>query len=183
MPDYSQTKIYKLCCNDLDVTEIYVGSTCNFNRRKTAHKSICHNETSKSYNFKVYKYIREHGGFDNWSMILVDEANLENKLQKGKLEHEWTVKLKASLNINVPGRTIKEYYQVNKETLTKKQKEYYEANKETITEKSKQKFDCECGGKYTHINTIRHAKSKKHQSYISSLSSGQHDPVSPLLSV
>ena len=71
-------------------------------------------------------------------MILVDEANLENKLQKGKLEHEWIVKLKSSLNINVPGRTQKEYNEANKETITEKAKEYREANRQEINEKKKE---------------------------------------------
>ena len=38
-------------------------------------------------------------------------------------------------------------------------------NKAKINAKKKQKFNCECGGRYTHINKLRHMKSKNHNIY------------------
>jgi hypothetical protein len=32
--DYSKTVIYKIVCNDLDVKDIYIGSTTEFTKRK-----------------------------------------------------------------------------------------------------------------------------------------------------
>ena len=41
--DYSKTIIYKLCCKDINITDIYVGHTTNFIKRKNEHKSDCNN--------------------------------------------------------------------------------------------------------------------------------------------
>ena len=39
MERYQKGLIYKLCCKDLNIKDIYVGSTCNFARRKCQHKN------------------------------------------------------------------------------------------------------------------------------------------------
>jgi predicted GIY-YIG superfamily endonuclease len=39
--------IYKLVCSDPTITEIYVGSTTNFNERKRGHKKTCYTEINK----------------------------------------------------------------------------------------------------------------------------------------
>ena len=63
--DYSRMIIYKLVCNDLNILDCYVGSTTDFSKRKYGHKSACNNCKIKNYNLKVYKIIRENGGWDN----------------------------------------------------------------------------------------------------------------------
>ena len=70
--NYQNALIYKLVCNDVDVKDIYVGSTCNFRGIKWKHKYDHHNTNSKNRNCKVYQYIRANGGFQNWSQILVE---------------------------------------------------------------------------------------------------------------
>ena len=57
MVKYNESMIYKLCCKDTDITDIYLGSTTNFRCRKNQHKSQCHNINAKGYNYKVYKFI------------------------------------------------------------------------------------------------------------------------------
>ena len=69
MPDYNNGFIYKLCCKDVNIKEIYVGSSTNYKQRKQSHKSDCTNENSKRYNSCAYQFIRDNGGWDNWSMI------------------------------------------------------------------------------------------------------------------
>ena len=134
MPNYNKANIYKLCCKDTEIKDIYVGSTCNFTRRKCCHKSDCNNEKSKHYNLYVYRFIREHGGWSNWDMVLVEEVVCENKNQLHKIEREYIEKLGATLNKQIPRRTEKEWYEVNKEYG----KEYYENNKEKIKEYGKE---------------------------------------------
>ena len=53
--DYSKTVIYKIVCNDLNITDLYVGSTTQFTKRKNSHKTSS-NISSKnpSYNYKLY---------------------------------------------------------------------------------------------------------------------------------
>ena len=43
MVNYNKSMIYKICCNDLKIKEIYIGSTTNFTKRKQTHKSYCNN--------------------------------------------------------------------------------------------------------------------------------------------
>ncbi len=109
MPDYTKGNIYKLCCNDTNIKDIYIGSTCNFTKRKHNHKTACNNEKCKNYNIYVYRFIRENGGWENWSMILVDEVCCENKKQLNQKEREWIEKLETTLNKTIPTRTKKEW--------------------------------------------------------------------------
>jgi predicted GIY-YIG superfamily endonuclease len=46
--DYANTLIYKIVCNDLNVTECYVGHTTDFTRRKSNHRYRCITETEKN---------------------------------------------------------------------------------------------------------------------------------------
>ena len=135
--DYNKTIIYKLVCKDLTIKELYVGATTNWYNRQHNHKSDCNNEKSKK-NLKVYRFIRANCGFDNWSMIMVEEYPCENKLQSDAREHYWTENLGAKLNTNVVGRTHKEYHEEHKEYFAEKMKEYREDNKEEITKKKKE---------------------------------------------
>ena len=63
--DYSKGFIYKLCCLDVNVKHIYIGSSTNFKERKKHHKVCCNNEKQKTYNSYKYKFIRDNGGWDN----------------------------------------------------------------------------------------------------------------------
>lgn len=181
MPDYSKCVIYKLECSDNDITDIYIGSTCNFNRRKTEHKSICNNSEDKKYNLFVYQYIRDHGGFDNWNMLLIEKYSCNNKLEKLSREKHWAKELNAKLNKRNENRTYNElleynkiWHRNNKDVLLKQKKEYYEDNKELIKEKNNihyhdnkdkilQQIECpNCGHTIALNNKKRHEKTKKH---------------------
>ena len=56
----------------------------------------------------------------------------------------------------------KEYQELNKDKLVEKNKDYYNSNKEII----RAKYECACGGKYTHDHKSQHFKTKKHIEYI-----------------
>ena len=71
--NYTNTIIYKIVFRDITTKETYVGHTTDFTKRKYAHKTICNNEKSKSYNFNVYQFIRQNGGWDNWTMIEIEK--------------------------------------------------------------------------------------------------------------
>jgi len=176
--DYSKGIIYKLCCNDLTVKEIYVGSTTNFKERKTKHKHSCTNLKRKAYNLKVYQYIRSNGGWDNWDMILVENYNATDKHHLGARERYWLEELKATLNGQVPSRSDKEYRQENRNKLNEIAKKYYEDNKT----KQKEKFSCECGGKYTYIHKAHHLKTQRHLKQIALLHSSEPTSTTEVLS-
>ena len=167
--DYTKTKIYKLVCKDIHITKIYVGHTTNWVKRKSNHKSNCNNSNSKMYDYFVYQFIRENGGWDNFDMILIEEYECENKLQAEQRERYWVETLKAELNTNIPGRTIKEWTETNKETIKEYQKEYqkkfYETNKEKILKQLSEKILCKCGSEISKGKLSIHRKSKKHLNY------------------
>lgn len=185
MPDYSKTVIYKITCNDPEVTDVYVGHTVNFYRRQYNHSSVCNNKKSKRYNFLVYQTIRDNGGWLNWSMVEVEQFPCADVYQAIAREGYWYKELNGTLNYCVPSRTKKEYNQDNREQINEKQRQYIQTNKEQIIEKKKQwyqdnreqilkkakeKINCDCGSCHTKSGKLNHLKSKKHLDYLNSLS-------------
>ena len=87
--DYSKSLIYKLCCKDPLIEDIYIGSTTNMKVRKGQHKTHCNNKNDKRYNQNKYQFIRENGGFDNWDMIMIEEYSCNSKRELEKRERYW----------------------------------------------------------------------------------------------
>ena len=174
--DYGNTHFYKICSKDLDVKDIYVGHTTDFRKRKNHHKASCCNTNYRHHNLYVYQYIREHGGWDNWYMILIETLECSDKLEAKRIERKFIEELSASLNKQVPTRSNKEWFDEHKEHRKEYKKAFHEKNKEQIKEKLRdlykankehleQKHACEiCGGSYTtdhkrhHVKTIKHMK-------------------------
>lgn len=150
--DYSKTVIYKLVCNDLNIHNVYVGSTTNMINRKRNHKSNCNNGLSAAYNQKTYRIIRLNGGWSNWSMILVENYPCINRFEAEARERYYTELLDADMNTNTPGM-------LNKIKRIEYEKNY---NKKRYNEQNI-KCDCTCGGMYTFKHRSRHLKSIKHQ--------------------
>ena len=146
MVNYNNSHIYKLCCKDTDIKEIYIGSTVNFRNRKCQHKSNCNNINRKEYNFKVYKFIRDHGNWDNWDMVLIETVSCNTKLELHKIERKFIEELKPLLNKQIPSRTKyeaqkeykKEYNIKNREKIKEYQKVYCENNKDKKKEYDKE---------------------------------------------
>jgi hypothetical protein len=127
--DYSKTIIYKLVCRDINIKEIYVGATTNWVNRKGTHKNNCNYEK-----FKVYQYIRDNGGWNNFIMVMIEKYPCETSQESAKRERYWTETLGATLNSNVQGRTDKEYRETHKEEAAEYQAVYYQQNKEQLSE-------------------------------------------------
>ena len=122
--DYVKTQIYKLVCKDEEVEDVYVGSTVDFGARRCRHRSDCHNDNSQSYNLYVYRFIRDHGGFCNWSMVLIEKYPCLSKKEAYKRERYNADLLGSTLNSLVASRTKEEYYQEKKEYILKRNKAY-----------------------------------------------------------
>ena len=172
--DYSKAVIYKICCKDLKVTDVYVGSTTNLIERRRLHKSACHSENGKKYNYPVYRFIREHGDWDNWEVIKVQDVVCNCSDDLLKIERECLERLGATLNTQVPGNQIgkskKEYDKVyrdaNREKIIKQTKEYRDTNKIEIAQKRAVKVQCACGSEVSKKNISAHYRSKKHKAYL-----------------
>lgn len=159
--DYSKTAIYKLCCRNDEIKDVYVGHTTDIVRRKAQHKYHCNTEKSKKYNFPVYEFIRNNGGWDNWSLKIIEDYNCGDRASAETRERYWIEELGASLNLRIPTRTKKEHYNTNRDVLLEKFKEYYKNNRETINRRT----TCECGVSYIKKNHIRHTNSQRHIQY------------------
>lgn len=96
--DYSNAVIYKLSCKNKSITEIYIGSTTNFTKRKYQHKHSCINTNNPSYIFQKYKFIRENGGWENWEMIEIEKFPCKTSRELSKREEELRCQFKAKLN-------------------------------------------------------------------------------------
>jgi hypothetical protein len=144
--DYSQTIIYKICCKDHNIADIYIGHTTNFTQRKNSHKTSCSNENDKKYNQYVYEFIRNNGGWENWTMLQIENINCKDKREAEATEHHWIESLQATLNSNKPYAKCKEepklykqiWYEEKKDYILEKAKEYYEENKDKLLEQTKQ---------------------------------------------
>lgn len=189
--DYSKTIIYKLVCNDLNVTDLYVGHTTDFKSRKATHKSSVENINHKDYNSKKSTFIRERGGFDNWSMIQIELYPCNDVHEACARERYWYEILGGTLNSSVPSRSKKEYAEVNKEYLLKKHKEYRDEHKEQLSNHKKEYYkenkttlkkrrmeyyeqnkdticECECGSTFIQVNKYCHLKTLKHCRFLES---------------
>jgi len=142
--DYSKNINYKLCCLDQSINDIYVGQTTDFRKRKNKHKSEC----NKLSNIYVYQFIREHGGWDNWQMIQIEEYPCNNIREAEARETYLMKELKSTLNSMLSFITKeerkenqKEYDKTDKKKEYKKeyQKEYQKTDKNKEYQKEYQK--------------------------------------------
>jgi len=131
---YANGKIYKLCCKDPNITEIYIGSTLNQYRRKHEHKRDCNNPNRKAYNLYVYQFIRENGGFENWDIVILEEYPAENKNELVWKEREYIELLQPALNcVKRPVVTSEE----NRKKLRELERKYYKQDTEKFREKNR----------------------------------------------
>ena len=177
MTDYSKAVIYNIYCKDKNVLEIYIGSTHDKKEREQGHKDNCNNENDEHYNLKVYKFIRENCGWDNWIFEVIEEFPCENKIQLVIQERYYYDLLKPALNSQRPyvsEEEIKEerkkykekWYQDNIEERNEQNAKWYQDNRDEILKRNKQKHNCECGGKYTTSSKARHLTLNKHKKFM-----------------
>ena len=174
--DWSKTLIYKIISKDINYDFIYIGSTTDFSRRLREHKSSCNNEKSEKYNYVLYKFIRENGGFDNFNMILVEKyTECKDRLEARKREQYCIDELKPKLNQQHAFYAIskndynKRYKDEHKEELKLYFKKRYEDNKDKIKIQSLEKLTCDCGKIFGIYKKVRHERSQYHKDYIKQL--------------
>jgi hypothetical protein len=155
--DYSKGFIYKLCCLDTNITEIYVGCSTDYKSRKQSHKRRCCNETDPKHHYKVYQFIRANGGWENWRMILLHDFPCNSKRELEQEETKMMIKLKSELNDRYSFQTeeIKRASMDRKnkqkkeklatdseyrEKLNKQKRESYHKNSEEILKKQREKL-------------------------------------------
>lgn len=106
--DYTSALIYKIVCNDIAITNVYVGSTTDFTQRKYQHKHYCTHVENKINKLKIYQTINDNGGWNNWNMVEIEKYPCKDKRELEARERYWFELLKADLNSHCPLKTIDE---------------------------------------------------------------------------
>jgi hypothetical protein len=135
--------IYRLICVDEKITDFYIGSSFNCANRYKSHKKPCNNVNNKGYNSKLYIFIRNNGGFDNWVIDNIAEIQVENKRELEMVEQQFIELLNPSLNMRVA------FLDPN-------------VKKKYMEEFRKSKVVCSCGFESTKNNIARHMKTDTH---------------------
>ena len=152
MTNYTQSCIYKIACKDPDIDDTYIGSTCNVVKRRHQHKHSCNNPNSKDHNQYVYRFVREHGGWQNWDIYIIEQLSCTTKIAKEQVERGYIESLKPTLNKCIPAN----YQTGDVYSKSEYNKGYMEHNRDHITEYKRQ---------YQIHNTdkIKQAKQKQYE--------------------
>jgi len=136
--NYQNTVIYKIQHIDNDDL-LYVGHTTDFTKRKSMHKSCCNNVTSKCFNLKIYKMIRENGGWEMFNMAEVEKFPCNDRNEADAEEDKVMRTLKANMNSIHSVLDVEHRKQWNS------------------------KVNCDCGKHYTRKHKSRHENSQLHK--------------------
>ena len=93
--------IYKIFCQDPSIPQVYVGQTMNFDKRRDSHfySTLIYENV-----VRLYEFIRTHGGWKNWKMVIVKQYPLTTTKQNlDRLEWYWWKTLGGELNSMKPG--------------------------------------------------------------------------------
>ena len=173
MERYKRGKVYRIVCRKTG--RQYIGSTC---KKLLSQRLACHvcdfNKWKKGeFNFITsFTILEENDYYIELVELVPCSSNDELKVRE-----RFHIQNIECVNNNVPLRTKKEYYQDNKEHLSKKMQEYREKNfekakeyrqqhKEEISEKAKETFECLCGSIICKGGKAKHEKTIKHQNYL-----------------
>ena len=142
MAKYQKGKIYAIRSYQTD--KIYIGSTCDtLSRRLSGHRMQFKNfKNGKSRfvtSFELLKYA-------DYYIELLELYPCDSKIELHKREGE-LIRSNECVNKVIPGRTKKEYYNNNKDKISK--------HKST-------KIKCCCGSEITRRHLARHQKTEKH---------------------
>ena len=191
MSDYLNGVIYKLHKDDIcyigstkdkDKREENHKNACNNENHKDynykVYQHIRENGGMDTWTFKVIEKfpcenetqlrIREQYYYDLMKPLLNSQRPYVSEEELKKYHKNYSEKWYKD-NIEVIAKKyqdnreeIAKKYQDNREEMKEKNAKNYAKYYEKNQEKLKHKHICECGGKYTHQNNLKHCKGKKH---------------------
>ena len=133
---YKTGKIYKIICNKTGL--IYVGCTC----KQLSQRLANHRSKYKQYLKNNKKYVTSYKVIENGdcSIVLLENYPCNNKEELNAWERFYIETIEC-VNKNIPTRTLKEYYDNNKDAILEQKKKYYDNNKDAIVEQKKKYYD------------------------------------------
>jgi len=135
MPNYQNGKIYKITSGELT----YIGSTTEptLARRLSGHVRSYKQWKAGTRNFITSFPLIETGQYEITLIELCPCTSRDELNARERFHIESTV----CVNRQITGRTKKEYYENNKDTVLEQAKAYYEANADTIRERKKAHYE------------------------------------------
>ena len=94
--EYDLGFIYKLY--NPNTNDFYIGSTYEPTKRWDDHRYNTGAYDNKKYNYKVYRTIRETGGWDNWRQQIIDSYYEITKEDLKDIEQDYIIKLNPNCN-------------------------------------------------------------------------------------
>jgi hypothetical protein len=190
MVNYQNGKIYKI--EDNTNGNVYIGSTCE---KTLARRLAGHVGQYKLYLKGKCYYVSSFDIIKNndYKIVLIEKYQCESKDELFARERHYTNLMGCVNQVKNQGLTLelgnveynkincKKYYEINKTELNEKhqtynkenkdkireyQKKYNQDNLETIKERQNKKHNCECGGRFTHNQKLRHMKTKRHLAFL-----------------
>jgi hypothetical protein len=122
MPNYANSKIYKLVSFNLPELPYYGSTTIGLSKRKGKHVS-----DYKANGLKASCTSRIVIDAGDYEIIWVEDFPCDN-IDQLKARERYYIENRVCVNKNVPGRTDKEWYQSNKARVKAYQNERYHAN-------------------------------------------------------
>lgn len=99
MTDYSNSVIYEIICLDPKIKDSYMGSSCDVYRRSLQHARNCCDPLKRDYNAKRYQFIRENGGWSNWTVVPLEIYPCSTKDELLQREMHYIKKYQPTLNV------------------------------------------------------------------------------------
>ena len=137
LDDYKNSVIYRIYCKNPDIKDCYIGSSKCIYFRINCHKSVCYNKTIREYNLKIYEFIRNNDGWDNFDYEILEYYPCNNFEELRQKEQEYIEKLSPSLN-DAPCYRTEEF---KKERIKINQKNWSQTDsgKESLLNSSRKK--------------------------------------------
>lgn len=127
MPDYQQGKIYKITSGNLT----YIGSTCRtLEQRLKSHQSE-YKQWKAGKRSHIYSYDVLDTGSYIITLIETYPCNSKNDLLS---RERFYIETSICINKNIPLRTTKEWYEINRLSKIEYQKKYRDKNKVKLAE-------------------------------------------------
>tara|TARA_B000000565_G_C23660433_1_gene330205 strand:+ start:278 stop:790 length:513 start_codon:yes stop_codon:yes gene_type:complete len=159
--DYKNSVIYRIYCKNQDITDCYIGSTKCFEDRFNFHKNSTYNKNLHFYKYKVYQFIRDNGGWDNFNKEILEYYSCNNKVELKLKEQEYISNYKPTLNTHNAYATeeIKKQQRFNSYTKFNKSEYGLEYRERYRKEKKYCKY---CDSFITKGGWAKHTKTKIH---------------------
>lgn len=91
--------IYKIYHkNYIKYPKFYIGGTTNIEKRIVDHKYNTKKEDSKKYNYKLYRYIRKHGGWKNFTYHVLNIHEYTKISETRRIEQQYQDLMNPGLN-------------------------------------------------------------------------------------